>query len=146
MTKSEEKARRADDWAFDMAAGAAMHLPTGLKFVIVPFGTNLDNRARVAQLQENQAHGSTGVYVLPQGVVDRRLAEIEPEDANAPAADRWHVLVDMGLYERAERHLVAQHGPFEAKKRLDAICRAAGERWVFRARLERGWPDGRRAV
>lgn len=145
MTKPKRAASRAEDWTFDMPAGRATHAPTGLEFTLLPFGPNLDNSARLEQLQA-AGWASTGRCWLPAGTADRRTAPPGPGDANVATADWWHVLVPRQAHEAAFDALAARHGPIQARDMLEAICRNAGDRWVFRARLERGWTNGQRAT
>jgi hypothetical protein len=139
------KPKRADAWTFNMAQGLAKHLPTGLAFTLLPFGADLDNSKR---LEELQAAGlaSMGLCKLPDGASDRRQDPPCVGDANAPAAKRWHILVPREAHDAAFDALAARHGPVQAREMLQAICKDAGERWVFRARLERGWTNGQRAT
>jgi hypothetical protein len=145
MTKPKRTAQRADDWTFDMPAGLARHAPTGLQFRMLPMGAHVDSAAEYARLQ---ADGwlSVGQFMIPGDVKDRRQVQIDPGDANAPAVSGWAVLVQRDAYTAAGDQLAAVHGPFQAKDMLTAICRDAGQRWLFRAKLERGWADGRRAT
>lgn len=83
---------------------------------------------------------------LPPGVPDRRQASrINAGDANAPDVDTWAVLAHEGALSAARQGLEFIHGPATGAAMLQRICKDAGERWIFRARLERGWADGRRA-
>lgn len=145
MTKPKRTAQRADDWTFNMPAGLATHVPTGLQFRMLPFGAHVDNEAEYARLQAD-GWWSTGKCRLPAGVTDRRQPEIDPGDANARAVDTWHVLVKRDAYEAAGEAIAMARDPVTAEDMLRAICREAGERWIFRARLERGWQDGHRAT
>jgi hypothetical protein len=143
MTKPKNTARRAEDWAFDMPAGRALHTPTGLEFILQPLDTD-----QPAAFERLQALGwrNTGLHRLPNDVEDRRQVQLDLRDANAPRFKAWHVMVNLKAHQATQDRLAAAHGPFQGKDMLERICREAGERWVFRARLERGWPDGRRAT
>lgn len=144
MTKPTRTAQRAEDWTFNMPAGLATHAPTGLQFRMLPLGAHVDYAGEYARLQAD-GWWSTGKVRLPSGLMDRRQPEIDAGDANARAVDTWAVLVKRDAYEAAGETLALQRDPVTAQDMLRAICRDAGERWIFRARLERGWPDGRRA-
>lgn len=137
MTKPMNKRPRSDEWAFDMPGGNATHLPSGLVFVFRPL------RAGEPPLQAGLLQ--VGRCRLPAGVPDKRQAGvIAPSDPNGAGVEGWDVLASERALEAAQGQLAAQHGG-SATAMLARICREAGERWVFRARLERGWADGRRA-
>lgn len=150
MTKRHRATSRADDWTFDMPAGLATHTPTGLVLRIEPLhgdppgGQLAPGRADTL---EAQGYTACGQCWLPPGVKDRRApGQIDAGDANAPGVTQWAVLAVHSALQAAFDALALQHGPEQAGKMLPRIPREAGERWVFRARLERGWPDGRRAT
>lgn len=126
-----------------MREGIATHASTGLEFVLLPQGPH-DDREPMAKLQR-EGFAVTGVVRLPRDLPDLREGDIPPSDANARGSTHWAVMVRLDAHDCVGERLAAVHGPFEAQVRLRAICREAGERWLFRARLERSWRDGRRA-
>jgi hypothetical protein len=153
MTKPNRTARRADDWTFDMAAGLATHAPTGAVFRMYQhWHAQLDDPLRRMKRWETaQVEGKPwilmGEALLPEGVPDRRpQALVGLGDANAREVRHWLVLADSERLQAALDGLAARHGPEVAKQMVERIAREAGERWIFRARLERGWTDGRRAT
>ena len=110
----------------------------------LPDGHLASGRADALELQ---GYSAAGQCWLPPDANDRRqAAQIAPGDANAPGVTRWAVLVSHSALQAAFDALALQHGPDQAGKMLPRICREAGERWIYRARLERGWADGRRAT
>lgn len=140
------KHKRADAWTFDMPTGAATHAPTGLVFRLEPLPGGYLAPGRADAL-EAQGYTAAGSAWLPPATKDRRqAAQIAPGDANPAGVDRWAVLAMPQALQAAFDALVQQHGPQDAQRMLARICREAGERWIFRVRLERGWADGRRAV
>jgi hypothetical protein len=150
MTKSTRTARRSEDWSFDMASGLATHLPTGIVFRLWPhWHARLDDPHRAPQRWDQFDAGERtwvwfGRVQLPPDVKDRRAAhEIAPGDANAPEAVDWDVLADATLLEAALERLAATQGPAPARAMLERVAREAGERWIFRARLERNWTTGK---
>jgi hypothetical protein len=145
MTKPKRAAHRANEWTFDMPAGLATHMPTGLQLTMVPLGPHVAQPERFAALQA-QGWRSTGVHKLRDDKPDRRAVQIDPQDANAPGVTRWAALVDLEARGRAGEALAQLHGPLQAAEMIERICHEAGERWVYRAGLERGWPNGQRAT
>ncbi|MES2910640.1 MAG: hypothetical protein V4718_04590 [Pseudomonadota bacterium] len=145
--KDKAKAR-ADAWTFEMATGKATHEPTGIVYRLLPlWGSNtepdLDHLVRL------QAEGvdQVGHCELPAGTIDRRQAgQIGPDDANAPGVTHWAVLASRDGIRAALGHLTTEHGAAQALEMVQRVSREAGERWVFRARLERSWTNGNRAV
>lgn len=117
----------------------AAHGPTSLVFELRPLrGGELPPQLDGFRL--------VGQCRLPPGVPDRRQASrINAGDANAPDVDTWAVLAHEGALSAARQGLEFIHGPATGAAMLQRICKDAGERWIFRARLERGWADGRRA-
>lgn len=147
MTKPRHTANRAEDWTFDMPAGLATHAPTGLVYHLEPLpgGHLAPGRADALEALGLTAAGECW---LPDGTPDRRpTAKIAPGDANAPGVTRWAVLASHSALQAAFDALAAQYGPEQAAHQiLPRINREAGERWIYRVRLERGWTDGRRAT
>lgn len=146
MTKPRRASERTADWAYDMPAGLATHAPTGLAFRLEPLPGGQLAPGRADAL-EAEGYTAAGKCWLPPGTPDRRqAAQIEPGDANAPGVHEWAVLARHSALQAAFDALAQAHGADQAGKMLAALGRRAGDGWVFRARLERGWPDGRRAV
>jgi hypothetical protein len=153
MTKSARTARRADDWTFDMPTGRATHAPSGLVLRLHPLDparqvVPADLRQRPGD--EVQLEGEPWTYLgaarLPEGVADRRPAGFPgPGDANARGALEWIILAKQDAMQAAFDAMVLQHGPGDAMAIMGRIAREAGERWIFRVRLERGWTTGNRA-
>ena len=128
-----------------LAAMARFALATGLMFAIEPLPSGHLASGRADAL-EAQGYTGAGKCWLPPDVKDRRNpAQIAPGDANAPGVTQWAVLASHSALQAAFDDLALQHGPDQAGKMLPRICREAGERWIYRVRLERGWTDGRRA-
>lgn len=146
MTKPKRAVRRADEWTFDMPAGLATHVPTGIVYHIEPLPGGQLAPGRADAL-EALGYSAAGQCWMPDGTPDRRDAtRIAPGDANAPGVMRWAVLAKHEALQAAFDALAQQHGADQAGRMLPAINREAGERWIFRARLERGWVNGRRAT
>jgi hypothetical protein len=142
MTKPTRATSRADDWTFHMPAGRATHVPTGLEFELVPAPGGRIPGSRLAA-----GYREMGGCILPPGVKDRRPPGAVPEgDPNGPDVDRWAVLAKSEALVAAQDLLAQQHGVDQARQMLPALARAAAERWLFRARLERGWTNGQRAT
>ena len=145
--KPRAQARHAA-WAFDMPAGLATHGPTGLEFRVEPLpgGRLLPDRAAAL---EAQGYSAAGECWLPPPHTDRRPAgQIDAGDAgdaNAPGVVRWAVLASHAALQAVFDSLALQHGPGQAGQMLPRICREAGERWIYRVRLERQRTDGTRA-
>jgi hypothetical protein len=141
-TRAKSKARAAD-WAFDMAAGLATHTATGLVVHIVPQGS-----PRFEPWQHaTERHGVIymGSAALPHGLADKRRPEaVAAHDANAVGVAAWLLWADAASHKDAFVGLHIQHG-HAAHAMLRRIQREAGQRWVYRATLERKWVDGRRA-
>ena len=147
------KRKRNEDWSFQMTTGLVTHGPTGLVFrMYVPWHQVLDNPLRPPAVGsvhriDNEPWIYLGQATMPPDVIDRRPAGLPPPgDANERGIMAWPVMTPENASRPVLEALVAQHGPDQAAAMMGRIAREAGERWVFRARLERGWPDGRRAV
>lgn len=136
MTKPLHKRARSEEWAFDMPAGRATHVPSGLVLLLVPDPPG----------QAPPGWRLVGQCALPRGVTDRRPpGQIAPGDANAPEVGQWVILAQENALQAALSALERRHGA-QGQAVLGRVCREAGERWVFKARLERGWSSGQRAV
>lgn len=153
MTKPEKAARRADDWTFNMSAGTAQHGPSGVLFRFYPhWHAVLDDPVNKVQPWETvPIEGEPWVFfgsaAMPEEVVDRRPAHlVDRGDANAPGLREWIVIAPDDQIQAALDRFAQEHGQPVAKPMLNRLAREAGERWIFRARLERGWTDGRRAT
>jgi hypothetical protein len=83
---------------------------------------------------------------LRPGTADRRQAHaIAIGDANDPRLDSWPILASSERLASALDALARERGAAQATESLERIAREAGERWAYRAGLERKWGDGRRA-
>jgi hypothetical protein len=148
MTKPKRKKARADDWTFDMPAGLATHHPTQLEYRLEPRPSGVISEARALAL-EAQGYSPAGeCWLAPNGQglqIDRRdPAKIAPGHANAPGVTHWTTLTHHGARQavldklRADLDTIGAGGGLEeALKRLRAICRDAGDGWIYRVRLER---------
>jgi hypothetical protein len=134
-----------------MHRGLATHGPTSIAFRFYPhWHARLDDPFRTvhATLGAVDVDGQPWIYfglvALPPDVKDRRPAhEIAHGDANAPEVRDWHVLADAALLAAAQERLVLTQGPARARAMLERLAREAGERWIFRARMERNWTTGK---
>lgn len=135
-----------------MPMGLATHAPTGMQFRMLPrFAVYDDPYNRVAPGEVVSVEDEPWVYLgraaLPDGTPDRRPAGFPgPGDANAPGLLEWGILAKEDALQAAEQQIVAQHGADQARAMLGRVAREVGERWIFRARLERGWKTGQRAT
>lgn len=153
MTKPPSKAKRADDWTFNMPAGLVTHGPTGIVFRMFPHWhqkfDDLNNPPipwRTVNL-EGKPVFFFGHAILADDVRDRRqIAQVARDDANAPGLRDWIIVAPEDAVQAAVDDLALQHGPAVARQVLERLARDAGHGWIFRARLERGWTDGKRAT
>ncbi|MCW5648338.1 MAG: hypothetical protein KIS62_01195 [Ramlibacter sp.] len=146
MTKPQKARARADEWTFDMPAGMVTHLPTGLQFRMEPLPAGALGPGRADAL-ESAGYTSAGKCWLPATTPDRREAtRIAPGDANAPGVHEWAILAKTEALQAALDVLAMKHGATDAARMLPALSSRAGDGWIFRARLERGWINGARAT